>query len=98
MSIDKSEQHLFSDLKHKLFAGLKNGDNSSEDANEQEQDTERNTLILKESYYNLLCAILDPSAHVRKIHNFQKKTFGKPTNCEECHSILWGIEIVKKGI
>ncbi len=52
--------------------------------------------ILKQTYYNLLCALLDPNARLNQPHNFQLKTFTKITTCDECHSVLWGIH--KQGL
>jgi hypothetical protein len=48
---------------------------------------------LQVAYYNLLCAILDPNAQMRQVHNFQVKTFTKLTMCDECRSLLWGRSI-----
>ena len=59
-------------------------------------DKQENALILKQAYYSLLCAILDPTAHMREKHSFHFKTFNKLTTCDECKSILWGIN--KQGL
>lgn len=53
-------------------------------------------MILKQAYYNLMCSILDPNAHISQAHSFQVKTFTKITTCDECRSVLWGIH--KQGL
>ncbi len=91
LNSDKIDQNIFSNLKNKLIGTLKADDDANNSLNSIDSECENDNLILKEAYTSLLCAILDPSSHLRKNHNFQKKTFGKPTNCEECHAIVWGI-------
>ena len=59
-------------------------------------DKQESLLILKQAYYSLLCAILDPTSHMREKHSFQFKTFNKLTTCDECKSILWGLN--KQGL
>ena len=93
-SVEKFDQNLFLNLKKKLIGTLKNADETSASFNSTESENENEISNLKDAYYSLLCAVLDPSSHLRKNHNFQRKTFGKPTNCEECHSIMWGNFIV----
>ena len=86
---DPIDQNLFSSLKNKLIETLKS-DNEVHTTHNSELECINETVTLKEAYYSLLYAVLDPSSHLRKNHNFQKKMFGKPTNCELCGAIMWG--------
>ena len=90
MSSEKFDQNIFSNLKNKLIGTIKANEETNNSFNSTDLDQENDMAALKEAYYTFLCAILDPTTHLRKSHNFQKKTFGKPTNCEECNSIMWG--------
>jgi hypothetical protein len=94
-SIAKRKNSIFSQFKSKLKEGLKNRENNISNLEEEcddsiEENERKQAEILKQAYYSLLCAALDPVSYVHESHNFQSKTFTKLTTCDECKSVLWG--------
>jgi hypothetical protein len=95
--ISKRKNSIFSQFKSKLKEGLKTRENQFSNLEEEcesvEESEKKQTEVLKQAYYSLLCAALDPVSYVHESHNFQLKTFTKLTTCDECKSVLWGISI-----
>ena len=94
-AISKADnQKDFSEFKTRVneeFKILNKKSTSDKDGDElADEDITKNVKILKGAYYSLLCAILDPTAHMRETHTLQLKSYSKITFCDECHSVLWG--------
>jgi hypothetical protein len=94
-TIAKRKNSIFSQFKSKLKEGLKNRENNNSNLEEEcddsvEENERKQAEILKQAYYSLLCAALDPVSYVHESHSFQSKTFTKLTTCDECKSVLWG--------
>ncbi len=94
-TIAKRKNSIFSQFKSKLKEGLKHRENNNSNLEEEfddsiEENEKKQAEILKQAYYSLLCAALDPVSYVHESHSFQSKTFTKLTTCDECKSVLWG--------